>query len=1346
MTLLPNFEAMISAAVANALPNLTAALSTQITNDIRNGAGASGGGGGDNAIPHGIHVWIERFTKLKPLAFRSAVTPAEVEDWITHMEKLFQVLGCPKLQDEFAAFKLEVLTLSWWKAHLRIRVGGDAFAILVLGLRLMRSLQQRYMERFTSWVVLLELAMMEMPEGKLEHFKRGPLRSGFWDRIVNIRLFDMLRRLRLPLWFSMSICGRKDQSVERLGGSVRDLWLCVLEMQDFRGQDQRFAGRNGNDRQGQVTTNQESQQGASPTGILNQGLSFRFEGRYCPQGIAEAEYATDFARTNSYYWDGFYATTVIRRAKTFKSRIFLRLLFVRRYGHYRVSWDMPFGLNNRSCVFMDLMNRIFHEYLDKFVIVFIDDILVYSKSEEEHEQHLRIVLEILRQKKLYCEESLRELKRRFGLSAPILTLPSGSGGFQIYSDASKKGLGCVLMQHGKVIAYASRQLKPYEVNYPTIEDGWELLKLMTLHPRAVWMLSFVYEWFWWLLASMRIESKPHATDQRSSVGRRKHFKTRSLDELRSPDFNLFSDQEYSEEEVAETMAETMEQYMRKTRDDYRLGVSRSKIEDKDNFELKDQFLKELRTNTFSVSDHEDANEHIDKVLQTVDLFHIPNITIDQVMLRAFLMSLIRAVSRWLRNEPTGSITTWDGLKTNFLNKYYPPARTAKKMEKIKNFQQEPDENLYQAWERFKELLMKCTQHYLTEMQEVILFYNGLGIPTRQILDSRGALPSNTAADAKIKKVNENVYAAQVGCEQCKGPHYTKDCPLKEEGKTLKEAYYTQFGGPFQGRGYRATALGSYQRNNANPSYQERRQSMEDTLSKFMSESAKTHEENSNLIKEIRALTDAAIRSQGASIKTLEIQIGDQVKSISTTIEADSYPIRRIGSSQYAVSAGQNRTMMYETRQTMIQFLSRLNGCYCDEKKGSYRPQFLEAYSEASHIDNSIPRKEKDPGSFTLPCFINNVCFDNALVDLGASISVMPLSTYLNLGLGELAHTKLTVELADRTIFPKDIKVPLILGRPFLSTARAKIDVYKQNITLRIRKERIIFKSVKPVSSLIKRVHMLSLRERMEVDLEAKLMGETLVINRSLDPLNGDYIKLNDQNEPFELRRNQGDDLMPIIEEGEVIEEFRTRDDELDTKINDYPSYCDYDKKIHIDCAHNLKFSCMIGFEFTHANFFLLLYVNVMSKKFHNSIIKEKMVYKGNNVVGALMNEPIFVGTFSIVTDFAVLENMDAYRNERMGDVIFGEPFLSEVGIKARRFEGMITIYKGNESVTYQMARSHPRFKHHTNEQCNKIPPLLKLSDEDKKNVISHSYQKLKRFYKGVLNLGPDYTRDAKTEE
>ncbi|GKA14051.1 putative reverse transcriptase domain-containing protein [Tanacetum coccineum] len=526
--------------------------------------------------------------------------------------------------------------------------------------------------------------------------------------------------------------------------------------------------------------------------------------------------------------------------------------------------------------------------------------------------------------------------------------------------------------------------------------------------------------------------------------------------------------------------------------------------------------------------------------------------------------------------------------------------------------------------------------------------------------------------------------------------------------------------------------------------------MEDTLSKFMSESAKRHEENSNLIKEIRASMDFAIRNQGASIKTLEIQIGKMT---------DSHTIRRIGSTQYVISTGQNKTQLYKSRQTTVPFPSYLDNHYCEEDVGNYGPKFTEAYG-ASHINNVIPQKEKDTRSFTLPCFINEFCFDKTLVNLGASVSVMSLSTYLNLGLGELAHTRLTVELADKTVkypkgiaqnvlvgigkftfpidfiilnMPEDIKVPLILGRLFFSTTRAKIDVYKRKITLRIGEEKIVFTSVKTASSLIKRVYMLSLRERMELDLEARLMGETLVLNRSLDPFSKDYIKLNDLNEPFELRRNQGDYLMPTIKEGEVIEEFRTRDEDLDTGIDDYPSYCDNDKKIHIDCAQNLKFSCMIGFKFTHTNFFPLLFVNVMSRKFHNSIMKNKMQYKGDNVIGALMNVPIFVRTFFVMTNFSVLEDMDAYRDNGMGDVIFGKPFLREVGIKTKCFEGMITLYSCDDDVTYQIVRSHPRFKRHINEQCNKIPPLLKVSENDVRNGISHAYQKLKGFYKGMAH-------------
>ncbi|GKC12488.1 MAK10-like protein, partial [Tanacetum coccineum] len=153
---------------------------------------------------------------------------------------------------------------------------------------------------------------------------------------------------------------------------------------------------------------------------------------------------------------------------------------------------------------------------------------------------------------------------------------------------------------------------------------------------------------------------------------------------------------YSEVEEAETMAETMEQYMSKSRTDYGSGVSRPKIDNKDQFKLKGQFLKELRENTFSSSDHEDENKHMEKVFKIVDLFHVPNITVDQLMLRVFPISLTGAASRWLRNESTGSIKTWEDLKTKFLNKYCPPDRTAKKMEEINNFQQELDETLYQT--------------------------------------------------------------------------------------------------------------------------------------------------------------------------------------------------------------------------------------------------------------------------------------------------------------------------------------------------------------------------------------------------------------------------------------------------------------------------------------------------------------------------------------------------------------------------------------------------------------------------------------------------------------------------
>ncbi|GJS50616.1 putative reverse transcriptase domain-containing protein [Tanacetum coccineum] len=191
--------------------------------------------------------------------------------------------------------------------------------------------------------------------------------------------------------------------------------------------------------------------------------------------------------------------------------------FRTRYGHYEFQ-VMPFGLTNAPAVFMDLMNRVCKPYLDKFVIVFIDDILIYSRNEKEHDEHLKTILEMLKKEELYAkfsmcefwintvkffghmidrsgihvdpakieavknwaspttpleirqfleqEEAFRLLKQKL-CAAPILALPEGSDDFVVYCDASIKGLGVVLMQRMKVIAYASRQLKVYEKNYTT---------------------------------------------------------------------------------------------------------------------------------------------------------------------------------------------------------------------------------------------------------------------------------------------------------------------------------------------------------------------------------------------------------------------------------------------------------------------------------------------------------------------------------------------------------------------------------------------------------------------------------------------------------------------------------------------------------------------------------------------------------------------------------------------------------------------------------------------------------------------------------------------------------------
>nr|GEU44725.1 hypothetical protein [Tanacetum cinerariifolium] len=154
--------------------------------------------------------------------------------------------------------------------------------------------------------------------------------------------------------------------------------------------------------------------------------------------------------------------------------------FRTRYDHFEFQ-VMPFGLTNTLAVLMDLMNRVCKPYLDKFVIVFIDDILVYSKDEEEHGKHLKIILELLKKERFGVHvdpPKIEAINSRAApttpteLSAPILALREGMEDFVVYCKASLRGYGAILMQRDKVTTYASRQSKVHEENYTThdLED------------------------------------------------------------------------------------------------------------------------------------------------------------------------------------------------------------------------------------------------------------------------------------------------------------------------------------------------------------------------------------------------------------------------------------------------------------------------------------------------------------------------------------------------------------------------------------------------------------------------------------------------------------------------------------------------------------------------------------------------------------------------------------------------------------------------------------------------------------------------------------------------------------
>ncbi|XP_073064091.1 uncharacterized protein [Primulina eburnea] len=606
------------------------------------------------------------------------------------------------------------------------------------------------------------------------------------------------------------------------------------------------------------------------------------------------------------------------------------------------------------------------------------------------------------------------------------------------------------------------------------------------------------------------------------------------------------------------------------------------------FELKSGLIHLLPT--FRGLAGEDPHKHL-KEFHIVCTAMKPNgITEEQISLRAFPFSLADKAKDWLYYFPSGTITTWDNMKQQFLEKFFPASRASNIRKDICGIRQLQGETLYEYWERFKQLCASCPQHQIPEQFLVQYFYEGLSLFDRNMIDaaSGGALVNKTPQEARALISNMAANAQQFSARQDNPPrqvnevsvtpidqkldsltslleklvagqvqqvktcgvcamvgHPTDMCPSLQEETTQQANAIGGFPGQPQRRydpysnsynpGWRDHPNFSYKNQGGQQGYPQqnwnKQHAPEQASSSGMSldEIVKALAENT---QKFQQETRASIQNLGTqitqiatSVSKLEAQNSgklpsqtvvnpkenasamvlrsgkeiDQKNTSPTTYTEEKITNEEIeGESEKQPKVNSKSFSSTISNAVVPPFRSRLE----KSKKMDYEKEVLETFrkveiniplidaikqipryakflkdlctkkrrfksdekvsvgeSVSAVIKKSLPNKCKDPGMFTMPCVIGNLKIERAMLDLGASINVMPYSIYCALNLGPLKETRVVIQLADRSnaypegvvedvlvqvkelIFPADfyilrmeedstaIAAPILLGRP-----------------------------------------------------------------------------------------------------------------------------------------------------------------------------------------------------------------------------------------------------------------------------------------------------------------------------
>ncbi|GJY63497.1 reverse transcriptase domain-containing protein [Tanacetum coccineum] len=492
---------------------------------------------------------------------------------------------------------------------------------------------------------------------------------------------------------------------------------------------------------------------------------------------------------------------------------------------------------------------------------------------------------------------------------------------------------------------------------------------------------------------------------------------------------------------------------------------------------------------------DDANRHIDKFLEVTQHIKQNGVFDDDLRLSVFPYSLTHHATAWYDRLPRNSIHSFDEMMRKFLSKYFPPSMVTKLRNEITKFTQEPHESLFEAWERYKFYIDWCPNHNMLLVTQIDTFYNGLTLRHRDTINAAAGvtfiqktpeecyelienmtahhnhwdtsatrdetsrtISSTTTTESpevvrQLEMMNKNfldmmrqiqsVKSVSPKCETCGGPHSFTECPAVD-GYTQEAAYAT---------------TGSLPSNTvANPKGDVKAIT---TRSGVSYDGPSIPLTPSLLPKEVERETEAA---KDKSNPKPSIPYPSRLNDQKLHEKANNQMLKFLQIFQklhFDISFA-------DALLHMLKFASKFKSLLSNKKKLFELANTPLNENCSAVLLKQLPEKLGDPGKFLIPCDFSELDKCLALADLGASINLMPLSVWKKLSLLELTLTRMTLELADRPVahpkgvaeyvfvkvgkfyFPADFvvvdydvdpRVPLILGRPFLRTARALIDVH-----------------------------------------------------------------------------------------------------------------------------------------------------------------------------------------------------------------------------------------------------------------------------------------------------------------